>query len=33
LPHYVTFQTDYQIFKSAQKYTEEKKENEKGVEK
>lgn len=26
LPHYVTFQTDYQIFKSAQKYTEEKRE-------
>ncbi|WP_320033917.1 carbon-phosphorus lyase complex subunit PhnI [Halarcobacter sp.] len=24
LPHYVTFQTDYQIFKSAQKYVEEK---------
>ena len=23
LPHYVTFQTDYQIFKSAQKYVEE----------
>lgn len=28
LPHYVTFQTDYQIFKSAQKYTQTK---EKGV--
>lgn len=26
LPHYVTFQTDYQIFKSAQKYSEDKKE-------
>lgn len=25
LPHYVTFQTDYQIFKSAQKYSNEKK--------
>lgn len=30
LPHYVTFQTDYQIFKSAQKYVEE---NEQGEEK
>lgn len=26
LPHYVTFQTDYQIFKSAQKYAQEKEE-------
>lgn len=26
LPHYVTFQTDYQIFKSAQKYSDEQKE-------
>jgi len=26
LPHYVTFQTDYQIFRSAQKYSEEQKE-------
>ncbi|PLY05259.1 MAG: phosphonate metabolism protein [Arcobacter sp.] len=30
LPHYVTFQTDYQIFKCAQKYSEELKQNEKG---
>jgi len=28
LPHYVTFQTDYQIFKSAQKYTQQKDEGE-----
>lgn len=28
LPHYVTFQTDYQIFKSAQKYSDDKKEEE-----
>ncbi|QKF81939.1 carbon-phosphorus lyase complex subunit PhnI [Halarcobacter ebronensis] len=27
LPHYVTFQTDYQIFKSAQKYVESKEDN------
>jgi alpha-D-ribose 1-methylphosphonate 5-triphosphate synthase subunit PhnI len=28
LPHYVTFQTDYQIFKSAQKYSDDKNEEE-----
>lgn len=33
LPHYVTFQTDYQIFKSAQKYSEDINRNNEGKEK